>query len=89
MTSGSNNSYSLIPSSIGGGLQEQGSIDWVRLASSSVSFSVEFLVRISSAGVETITICAAEAVLSKLRLGPDGELRVQEAVAQLKAFSSF
>ncbi|MCJ1251543.1 hypothetical protein MMC30_008778 [Trapelia coarctata] len=89
MSSGSNGSNSLIPISTGGGLQQQGSIDWVRLIGSSVSFSVEFLVRLSNGGVETLTVCAAEAVLSRLRLGPHGELRLQEAVAQLKAFSSF
>ena len=79
----------IVPPFYGCGLQQQGSVDWVRLAGSSVSFSVEFLVRMSNAGVESLTICAAEAVLSKIRLGPTGELRVQEAVAKLAAFSSF
>ena len=72
----------------GGGLQQQGSLDWVKLAGSSVNFTVDVLARMSAAGVEALTVCAAEAILSRLKLGRIGESRVQEAVLQLKAFSS-
>ena len=73
----------------GGGLQQQGSIDWARLTGSAVSFAVEFLVRLSNGGIETLTVIAAETVLAKMKLGPIGEKRAFEAVGQLKAFSSF
>ena len=80
---------SLIPRASDGYLQQQGSIDWVKLGGSTVNFAVEFLVRLSNGGVEPLTVCAAETILSRLRLGHHGEIRVQEAVTNLKAFSSF
>ena len=70
------------------GLQQQGTIDWTRLGSSMVTFSVEFLVRMSNGGVEGITIHAARAVLSRLKLSSHGEQRVHDAVSKLSAFSS-
>ena len=70
-------------------LQQQGSIDWVRLAGSSVNFTIDSLARMSKAGIEALTVCAAEAVFARLRLGPTGEIRVHQAVTKLKAFSSF
>lgn len=70
------------------GLQQQGSIDWSRLSSSFVRLSVDFLVRLSNCGVEGVTVHAAQAVLSKMKLSSEGEKRVLEAVAHLPAFSS-
>lgn len=76
------------PSSTGGALPQQGSLDWFKLAGSSVSFTIDVLARMSAAGVEAFTVCAATTTLSRLRLGRIGESRVQEAVLRLKAFSS-
>lgn len=90
MSTGGSDSRSLSgpSSSTGGGLQQQGSLDWVKLAGSSVSFSVDVLARMSASGVEALTVCAAETILSRLKLGRIGENRVQEALLRLKAFSS-
>ncbi|MCJ1431958.1 hypothetical protein MMC27_001314 [Xylographa pallens] len=82
-------SGSVVSTNTDGGFQQQGSIDWVRLAGSTVNFSIDSLARMSRAGIETLTVCAAEAVFARLRLGPAGEARVHEAVSKLRAFSSF
>ena len=89
MTSRRDESRSLVSRQTNGGLQQQGSIDWVRLAGSSVNFTIDSLARMSRAGIEALTVCAAEAVFARLKLGPAGEIRVHEAVHKLKAFSSF
>jgi len=47
---------------------QQGSIDWVALGKSSVSFSVEALSRISKAGVEALTLYAARTIFRQLKL---------------------
>ena len=82
------NDRSLVPRDGSVGLQQQGTIDWTRMGSSIVRFSVEFLIRISNGGVEGITIHAAQAVLSKLKLSIEGEQRVHDAIGKLSAFSS-
>ena len=78
----------IVPRNNGPGLQQQGSIDWTKLSSSVVSFTVDFLVRIANGGVEARTICAAQVIFSQLRLGPLGEKRVETACKSLRAFSS-
>ena len=78
-----------MPISYSGGLQQQGTIDWTRLGGSVVSFSVELLVRLSSGGVESLTVVAAQALFVRLKLSSKGEGRLQEAVRCLRAFSSF
>ena len=70
------------------GFQQQGSVDWVKVLGSSVSFGVEFLVRLCNGGVEPVTIIAAETVLARLKLGTIGEQRAIEATKRLKAFST-
>ena len=82
------NDRSLVPRDGSVGLQQQGTIDWTRMGSSIVRFSVDFLIRISNGGVEGITIHAAQAVLSKLKLSVEGEQRVHDAIGKLSAYSS-
>ena len=69
--------------------QQQGTIDWTRLAKSIIELSVDFLMRLSRGGVEPLTVVTARAVVSELKLSYVGEERVQNAVQNLKAFSSF
>ena len=89
MNSGPTDRLALAQRDGGTGLQQQGSIEWTRLTSSVVNFSVEFLARMSNGGIEGLTIFAAETVLAKLKLGPSGEKKTLEAISKLKAFSSF
>ena len=69
--------------------QQQGTIDWTRISTSAVSFGIGFLVRLSKAGVEPLTVVTVQATLSKLKLSNSGEERVQNAVQNLRAFPSF
>lgn len=70
------------------GFQQQGSVDWTAVASGTVSFSVKVLSQLSKAGVEALTICAARAMFRDVRLGNNGELRLQRALKNLSAFPS-
>ncbi|KAF5542061.1 hypothetical protein FMEXI_7665 [Fusarium mexicanum] len=71
------------------GFQQQGTVDWTRVMSGSVTFSVDVLSRLSKAGVEAFTIYAARAIFSNVKLGPNGELRLHHALDKLGAFPSF
>ncbi|KAG6995038.1 hypothetical protein FocnCong_v016533 [Fusarium oxysporum f. sp. conglutinans] len=71
------------------GFQQQGTVDWTRIMSGSVTFSVDVLSRLSKAGVEAFTIYAARAIFSNVKLGPNGELRLHRALDKLSAFPSF
>jgi hypothetical protein len=66
----------------------QGSIDWVALSKSTVSFSVELLARYSRAGVEALTVAVAQALCAQFNLPVDGQKRLELAVSKLKAYSS-
>ncbi|KAJ9421169.1 amino acid permease-domain-containing protein [Fusarium oxysporum] len=71
------------------GFQQQGTVDWTRLLSGSVAFSVDVLSRLSRAGIEGFTICAARAIFSNVKIGPNGELRLHRALDKISAFPSF
>ncbi|MCJ1423300.1 hypothetical protein MMC29_001182 [Sticta canariensis] len=71
-----------------GGLMEQGSIDWVALSKTSVSFSLEVLARFARAGVETLTIAVGQAIFSQFDVPADAQQRLELSVSKLKAFSS-
>ncbi|KAF5700133.1 hypothetical protein FMUND_14438 [Fusarium mundagurra] len=71
------------------GFQQQGTVDWTRIMSGSVTFSVDVLSRLSRAGVEAFTIYAARAIFSNVKIGPNGELRLHRALDTLTAFPSF
>ncbi|KAH7168332.1 hypothetical protein DER46DRAFT_679623 [Fusarium sp. MPI-SDFR-AT-0072] len=71
------------------GFQQQGTVDWTRVLSGSVTFSVDVLSRLSKAGVEAFTIYTARAIFSNVKIGPNGELRLHRALDKLSAFPSF
>lgn len=60
-------------SQVAGGLMEQGSIDWVALSKTSVSFSLEILARCARAGVETLTIAVGQAIFSQFDVLADAQ----------------
>ncbi|CZR42758.1 uncharacterized protein FPRO_10061 [Fusarium proliferatum ET1] len=64
-------------------------IDWTSVLSGSITFSVDVLSRLSQAGIEGFTLCAARAIFSNVKLGPNGELRLHRALDRLGAFPSF
>ncbi|EWG38358.1 hypothetical protein FVEG_01602 [Fusarium verticillioides 7600] len=71
------------------GFQQQGTVDWTRILSGSVTFSVDVLSRLSKAGIEAFTVYAARAIFSNAKLGPNGELRLHRALDKISAFPSF
>ncbi|KAF5645181.1 hypothetical protein F52700_2381 [Fusarium sp. NRRL 52700] len=71
------------------GFQQQGTVDWTKVLSGSVAFSVDVLSRLSKAGIEAFTIYAARAIFSNVKLGPNGELRLYRALDKISAFPSF
>ncbi|KAF5635269.1 uncharacterized protein FTJAE_6432 [Fusarium tjaetaba] len=71
------------------GFQQQGTVDWTKVLSGSVAFSVDVLSRLSKAGIEAFTIYAARAIFSNVKLGPNGELRLHRALDKISAFPSF
>ena len=71
-----------------GALMEQGSIDWVALSKSTVSFSVELLARYARAGVEALTIAVGQALFAQFNVPVEAQQRLELSVSKLKAFSS-
>jgi hypothetical protein len=71
------------------GLQQQGSLDWIRLAEISVDLTVDTMSRLSQAGVDALTLFAAQLVFSEFNLSEFGERRVQGAVDYLQCFPSY
>lgn len=53
-----------------------------------MEFTVETLSRISKAGVESLTLCAANAIFRRVELGALGEGRVLDASGRVGTFSS-
>ncbi|KAF5610863.1 hypothetical protein F25303_14519 [Fusarium sp. NRRL 25303] len=70
------------------GFQQQGTVDWISMANGTVGFSVDVLSRLSKAGVEALTIYAARAIFTNIRLGEVGERRLNDALEAAKAFPS-
>lgn len=71
-----------------GGFVQQGSIDWVTLSKTTVSFSVELLARYTRAGVEPLTVAIGQALFAQSRLPADAQRRLNLSVSKLKAYSS-
>lgn len=71
-----------------GTLAQQGSLDWVALSKTTVSFSVELLARYARAGVEALTIAVGQALFAQFRVPADAQKRLELSVSRLKAYSS-
>lgn len=79
-------SQSLVPA--GSNFQQQGAVDWVNLGNSSLNFTVNVLSRLANAGIQPFTLAAAYSVCSLVKIGSDGEMKIQTAVSKLKAFNT-
>lgn len=73
----------------GANFVQQGSVDWVALSNSTLSFSVEVLSRFSKAGVEIITIAIRQALFLGFNVPADGQKRLLDSIAGLKSFASY
>ena len=73
----------------GSGFAQQGTVDWVSLGQTQFSASIAVLGRLSSAGVEPLTVAVGQAICSSIPLGIHGEKFLAEAMSRLRACSSF
>lgn len=73
----------------GSGFAQQGTVDWVSLGQTQFSASIAVLGRLSSAGVEPLTVAVGQAICSSIPLGIHGENFLAEAMSRLQACSSF
>ncbi|KAI4216268.1 MAG: hypothetical protein LQ351_001278 [Letrouitia transgressa] len=64
-------------------------MDWVALGRTQFSASIAILGRLSSAGIEPLTVAVGQAICSRIPIGVHGEKVLKEAMAQLQACSSF
>ena len=71
------------------GFAQKGSVDWVALGQTQFSASIAILGRLSSAGIEPLTITVGQVICSKVPLVVHGEGVLNNAMANLQAFSSF
>ena len=92
--SSAQDSFALVPSgssqsSSVTAFPQQGAVDWVALSQMQFSASIAVLGRLSSAGVEPLTVAVGQAICSRIPLGVHGEKVLSEAMAGLKSCSSF
>jgi hypothetical protein len=65
---------------------QQGSLDWVSLSKTSVSFTVDILSRYMAAGVSPFTIVAGQEVARHLRFSKMGQQNMQDALQKLLSY---
>lgn len=75
-------------SSPGDGFAQQGSLDWVALSKSSVSFTIGVLGRLAAANVNPLTVAIGQAIGRNFRLSETGRRNVQDALGALRSYRS-
>jgi len=70
------------------GFSQQGSLDWVNLANTTVNFSVGLLSRFAAAGVDPYTVKVGQAIARNLPLSVTGQRNVQNALSDLRSYGS-
>ncbi|KAL3458197.1 hypothetical protein BJX64DRAFT_267228 [Aspergillus heterothallicus] len=68
---------------------QQGTVDWTSLGRMQFSASIAVLSRLSSAGIESLTVAFGQAICTRVPLGAHGEKFLMESLNKLKPFSSF
>ena len=81
-------SSALVPSN-SSNFAQQGSVDWVSLSNTSVSFTLGVLGRLSKAGVDALTIQVGRAICFNFALAPQGQARLTDAIQRLKKYASY
>jgi hypothetical protein len=80
---------SLIPSQSSPNFAQQGQFDWVAVARTPVTFTLDVLARYSRAGVDALTVGIARAVCSDFDLKPAAQKRLEASISKLKTVPSF
>jgi len=86
MSSNENDSRPLLAPRATEPFPQQGQVDWAVLGKYTVEFTVDAISRLSKAGIEALTICAAKVIFNQVKLG---EQRVIDALENTKAFPSY
>ena len=72
----------------GSSFQQQGQLDWVNLAKTSISFSFGILARLSAASVDSYTITVGHFIGGSFQLSRNGRANVEGALSKLRSFGS-
>lgn len=67
---------------------QQGSVDWVQLASTSLTFPVPVLARLAAADINPLTTTVIRKISSNFLMSKNGHARLTEALKSLRSFSS-
>ncbi|KAF2819499.1 hypothetical protein CC86DRAFT_129926 [Ophiobolus disseminans] len=70
------------------GFSQQGSVDWIALSKGTLGFTVQGLSRLSQAGIEALTVCAARGMFLQVRLGAVGQSQIENAIKSVPVFLS-
>ena len=71
----------------GSSFPQQGTVDWAKLAQTSVRATVDILSRISTAHVDPFTLTVAQAVAGQFRLSVLGKERLRDCLKSLRFFA--
>lgn len=73
----------------GPAFSQQGSFDWAAIGREMVQIPVAILGRLSSAGVDVLTVVVGQAICSKIPIGIHGEKALSDAMSRLKWCKGF
>lgn len=68
---------------------QQGTVDWVSLSNTSVTYSVAVLARLSRAGIDLYTLQVGRAICCNFALEPQSQKRVLDAIIRLRKYGSY
>src|SRR5947199_69412 len=71
-----------------GGFQQQGTIDWVDLAKSMFSSSIDIFSRFSAGNLDPYTSVVALAICDGFKLAPIGRKRIENSLLTLRSFGT-
>lgn len=66
-----------------------GQLDWVALARTPVSFTLDAMSRIAKAGVEIVTVSVGSAICSSFAFGPEGQKELTDSLDGLQGTGAF
>lgn len=78
-----------MPDESSSSLVTTGQLDWVALARTPVSFTLEAISRIAKAGVEIVTVTVASAICSSFSFGAEGQKELTDSLGELQGVGAF
>ncbi|RYP24934.1 hypothetical protein DL765_000162 [Monosporascus sp. GIB2] len=68
---------------------QSGQLDWVALARTPMTYSVEVMARLANAAIDPLTVHASLAIFSSISFPPSGQAELTESLSHLKGCSSY